>query len=175
MMSNETELLAVAGANERAHAQQYLTFALGGDSYAAGISAIREILEVPSLTRVPLVPAFVRGVINLRGSVVPVIDLAVRLGLQSTAIDRRTCVAVVEDRAAGSPGQTLGVVIDSVQEILEIAEHEIEPAPALGTRIDPAFMRGVAKVNGRLQVVLDFGRVLAQDELAQIVTAHAAA
>jgi purine-binding chemotaxis protein CheW len=175
MLSTEFEQSALASATARAGTQQYLTFVLGGDSYAAGINSIREILEVPSLTRVPLVPAFVRGVINLRGSVVPVIDLAARLGLTSTAIDRRTCVAVVEDRGEGGSGQTLGVVIDSVQEILEIAEHEIEPAPSLGTRIDPAFMRGVAKVNGRLQVVLDFGRVLAPEELAQLVTAHAAA
>jgi purine-binding chemotaxis protein CheW len=175
MLSTEFEQTALASASARAGTHQYLAFALGGESYAAAISSIREILEVPSVTRVPLVPDFVRGVINLRGSVVPVIDLALRLGLSSTAIDRRTCVAVVEDRAEGGSGQTLGVVIDSVQEILEIAEQEIEPAPALGTRIDPAYMRGVAKINGRLQVVLDLGRVLAQEELARLVTAHSAA
>jgi len=170
MLSTDAEQSALRAAAPGAGHSQYLTFALGADSCAAAIGSIREILEVPSLTRVPLVPGFVLGVINLRGAVVPVIDLAARLGLGGTSIGRRTCVAVVECGAERG-AQTLGVIIDSVHAILEIADADIGPAPGLGTRIDPAFLRGVARLPGGLQVVLDLGRVLAQDELAQLVAA----
>jgi purine-binding chemotaxis protein CheW len=167
-------------------AHQYLTFALGNDSYAAAIRAIREILEVPPLTVVPMVPGFVRGVINLRGAVVPVIDLAARFELGQTVLARRTCVVVVEvagdegaEDAANAPGptgrQVLGILVDAVHEVQEIAEADVAPAPSLGTRIHPNFLCGMAKVNGRLLGVLNLARILAQQELSQLVRDHIAA
>jgi purine-binding chemotaxis protein CheW len=151
--------------------RQYLTFALGSESYAAAIDAIREIIEVPPLTAVPMTPSFVRGVINLRGAVVPVIDLANRFAIGDTPIARRTCVVVVEV-AAEEGTQVLGVLVDAVHEVLDIAAGDVEPAPALGTRIHPEFIAGMARVAGRLMVVLDLGRVLAQGELASLVAGH---
>jgi len=186
MISSRPETEAVAKASTLAtvgQIQQYLTFALGKESYAAAIDAIREILEVPTLTSVPLVPPFVRGVINLRGAVVPVIDLSTRFELGRTELARRTCVVVVEvtandggedSKEVHNDGerQVLGVLVDAVHEVLEIPTAEIEPAPTLGTSIHPDFMRGMAKVNGRLLVVLNLGRILAQQELAKLVAGH---
>lgn len=175
MHSTREEITAVASAGVSAAPHQYLTFAVGSESHAARIDAIREILEVPSLTVVPLMPAFVRGVINLRGAVVPVIDLAARIERGATEIGRRSCVVVVEVGGEHGAPLVLGVLVDAVHEVLDIAGSDIEPAPALGTRIDARFIRGMAKVAKRLIVVLDLGRVLAQDELAQMVAAHAPA
>ncbi|HUN91088.1 MAG TPA: chemotaxis protein CheW [Burkholderiaceae bacterium] len=170
---------AAHGADAAASQRQFLVFALGAEAYAAPIDAVREILEVPALTRVPLMPRFVRGVINLRGAVVPVLDLASRLELASTPIGRRTCVVVVEveagedgDASAASSGarpQVLGVLVDTVHEVIDIAPTQIEPAPAVGARIDPQFIAGMAKVGGRFLVVLDLGRALAQRELARLI------
>ncbi len=184
MMTSQAEIQAVGLAEVRvgAPAQQYLTFALGNESYAAPIQVIREILEVPSLTVVPMVPAFVRGVINLRGAVVPVIDLASRFELGRTELARRTCVVVVEVAEPGAQGsvhvhadaerQVLGVLVDAVHEVQEIADADVEPTPSLGTRIHPDFLSGMAKVNGQLVGVLDMGRVLAQQDLARLVSGH---
>jgi purine-binding chemotaxis protein CheW len=176
-------------AGEAGPARQYLTFAVGSECFAAAIQAIREILEVPPLTVVPRVPPFVRGVINLRGAVVPVIDLASRFDLGHTELARRTCVVVVEVAAgpdtaeAGEEGrgargatrQVLGLLVDAVHEVQEIAEDDVEPTPALGTHIDPEFLGGMARVNGQLMGVLDLGRVLQQQELARLVARHLAA
>ncbi len=180
MNTNETEVAAVAAGAAPAgtlvpSTHQFLTFAIGNESYAAQIDSIREILEVPSLTVVPLMPGFVRGVINLRGAVVPVIDLAARLDQGATEIGRRSCVVVVEVTVESHAPLVLGVLVDAVHEVLDIAGSDIEPTPAIGTRIDPRFIRGMAKVAKRLIVVLDLGRVLAQDELAQMVATHATA
>lgn len=188
MISSRPENEALAHANARAAAgqlQQYLTFALGSESYAAAIDSIREILEVPPLTVVPLVPEFVRGVINLRGSVVPVIDLSSRFELGRTQIARRTCVVVIETggesaedgRDPDGPGerQILGVMVDAVHEVVEIAAGQVEPTPMMGTCIHPDFIRGMAKVNGRHLVVLSLGKALAQARLAALVESHLAA
>lgn len=186
MISSRPEVEALSHASAVAAAGQtlqYLTFAVGGESYAAAISAIREIIEVPALTAVPLVPSFVRGVINLRGAVVPIIDLATRFEGAQTELSRRTCVVVVEVPAyesgkevregqANGEGYVVGVLVGAVHEVLEIRASDIEPAPRLGTSIDPDFICGVAMVSGRLLVVLNLGRVLAQQELASLIEQH---
>jgi len=174
--SSEFNAVAAAAARSRRAAdvvsRQFLTFALGNESYAAAIDAIREIIEVPALTAVPMTPPFVRGVINLRGAVVPVIDLANRFAIGATEIARRTCEVVVEVRGQDDATQVLGVLVDAVHEVIDIAGGDVEPAPSLGTRIHPEFINGMAKVGGRLMVVLDLGRVLAQGELAALVAGH---
>lgn len=153
--------------------QQYLTFSLGEEMFAIGILAIREILEYGQLTEVPMTPPFIRGVINLRGAVVPVIDLSVRFGRQARAVSKRTCIVIIEIEVAGShdadgPRQTqqMGVVVDAVSEVLEIAPTEIEPPPAFGARIRTDFIRGMGKVAGKFVVILDVARVLSLDEVA---------
>ena len=114
--------------------QQYLTFVLGGETYAMGILTIKEIIEYGNITEIPRMPDFIRGVINLRGAVVPVIDLAARFGKRVTNITRRTCIVIVEV-ANGEETQDIGVMVDTVNEVLDIPDNEIEPAPAFGAII----------------------------------------
>jgi purine-binding chemotaxis protein CheW len=155
-----------------AQGRQYLTFALGSEVFAADIVSIREIIEYRAPTPVPMVPAMVRGIINLRGQVVPVIDLAVRFGRDSRPVTRRTCIVIVE--TAGEH-DSIGVVVDGVNEVLEIADAHIEPAPSFGAKLRNDFIRGMGKVGDRFVVVLDIEHVLSQDELAMLSESPAAA
>lgn len=142
---------------------QYLTFMLGGEVFALGILQVKEIIEYRGLTEVPMMPACVRGVINLRGAVVPVIDPLARFGRPSSAVTKRSCIVIVETEAAGER-QVVGVVVDAVNEVLEIAPADIEPAPAFGARIRSDFIRGMGKVKERFVILLDADQVLVLDE-----------
>lgn len=147
--------------------QQYLTFSLGQEMFAVGILNIREIIEYGSVTTVPMMPTFVRGVINLRGSVVPVIDLAARFGRPPCEITRRSCIVIVELESEGER-QELGVVVDAVSEVLEIPDTEIEPAPAFGAKIRTDFIAGMGKVNDHFVILLNMNNVLAVEEIAML-------
>jgi len=152
--------------------RQYLRFALGDGVYAVPIDAVREILELSPATALPMMPAFVRGVMNLRGAVVPVIDLAARFGLPPIETGRRTCIVVVEVEALDDDGtapQVLGLMVDAVHEVLESDADSLEEAPTLGTRIAPHFISGIARSRGAMVTVLDLPRALEGDELARIV------
>lgn len=144
---------------------QYLTFTLRREMYAIGILAIKEILEYGRVTTVPLTPSFIRGVINLRGSVVPVVDLSARFGGEASEITKRSCVVIVEV-ANGEGKLDIGVVVDAVSEVLEIPESEIEPPPAFGAKIRTDFIQGMGKVDGRFVILLDVNRVLSVEELS---------
>ncbi len=160
-------LLASAG-----DANQYLTFSLAGEMYAVGILNVKEIIEYGGLTGIPMMPAFVRGVINLRGAVVPVIDLAVRFGGHETEVQKRTCnviVEVVQDDAR----HDLGIMVDAVSEVLEIPARDIEPPPSFGAKIRAEFIAGMGKVDGRFVIILDIQRVLSATELAAVTGAAA--
>ncbi len=159
-----------SGAGALTH--QYLTFVLGGELFAIGILAVKEIIEYTSVTEVPLMPAFLRGVINLRGSVVPVIDLSVRFGRAAGAVSRRTCIVIVETQMAGER-RDIGVIVDSVNAVLEFPAAEIAPAPAFGANIRTDFIQGMAKVDGKFVILLDVDHVLALEELEQAVEACA--
>lgn len=158
---------------EQAHAEvgadtnqnQFLTFALGGEVYAIEILSIREIIDYGNLTAVPMMPAFIRGVINLRGSVVPVVDLAARFDGESAEITKRTGIIIIEV-ADGETTMNIGAVVDSVNEVLEIPPGDIEPSPSFGTRIRTDFIRGMGKVDGKFLVLLDVASVLSVDELS---------
>jgi len=147
--------------------QQYLTFSLGEEMFAATIRQVREIIEYTNVTTVPMMPHFVKGVINLRGKVVPVIDLAARFGRAATGLHRRSCIVVVEVEHDGAE-QELGVVVDAVSEVLEIPASEIEPAPAFGARIRADFIGGMGKIDGRFVILLDMKRVLAEREMEML-------
>ncbi|WP_342593316.1 chemotaxis protein CheW [Ramlibacter agri] len=136
-------------------AEPYLSFQLGADMYAVGILSVREIIEYPELTPVPMAPAAVRGVINLRGAVVPVVDPQVRFGKPASAPGRRTCIVIVETTLADGSARTAGVVVDAVSEVVDIAAEDIEPPPTFGTRLRTELLRGVAKVRGRFVILLD--------------------
>jgi len=155
--------IATAG-NE---AQQYLTFALGGEMFAVGILNVREIIEYGNLTEIPMMPPFIRGVINLRGAVVPVIDLAARFGGKNSEVQRRTCIVIVEMRVNDAK-QELGIMVDAVSEVLEIPPSEIEPPPSFGARIRSDFIAGMGKVDGKFVIILEMQRVLSVDEMVQL-------
>ncbi|MBS1210122.1 MAG: chemotaxis protein CheW [Proteobacteria bacterium] len=146
--------------------QQYLTFSLGGELFAISIISIREIIENSKITTIPLVPSFIRGVINLRGAAVTVIDLAVRFGKAAAAVTRRTCIVIIEITVPHlTVPQQMGIVVDAVSEVLEISAADIEPPPAFGGRIRGDFISGMAKINGQFVVLLEVDRILSFDEV----------
>lgn len=152
---------------------QYLTFMLGGEMYAIGILNIKEIIEYGQPTEVPMMPDYVRGVINLRGRVVPVIDLLPRFGRSSTTVSKRTCIVIIDVETEGDlegERQDIGIVVDSVSEVLQIPASEIEPPPAFGAKIRADFIAGMGKINGRFVIILNVNRVLSVEELAMLAT-----
>jgi purine-binding chemotaxis protein CheW len=148
---------------------QFLTFMLGEDRYAVGILHIKEIIEYGSLATVPMMPDCVRGVINLRGAVVPVMDLSARFGRGQSVIGKRSCIVIVE--AGGEEKQVLGMLVDAVNAVVEIGGEDIEPAPSFGTRIRPDFIAGMGKYNGRFVILLDIERVLSSEEIVDMARA----
>lgn len=146
---------------------QYLTFTLGGEMFAVGILNVKEIIEYGSLTEIPMMPAFIRGVINLRGSVVPVIDLTARFGGQQTVIGKRTCIVIVEIQDEDTR-HDIGVIVDAVSEVLEIPTSEIEPPPSFGARIRADFIFGMGKVAGKFVILLNLENVLSVEEIASL-------
>ncbi len=155
-----TEVVDGAEAQE----QQYLTFMLRGEVFAIGILAIKEIIEYGKLTEVPRMPEFIRGVINLRGAVVPVVDLAARFGKDTTDIGRRTCIVIIE--VANDDGtQVIGVMVDAVNAVVEIPQSEIEAAPSFGAKIRTDFIQGMGKLDGNFVIILNVDKVLSANEL----------
>ena len=149
--------------------KQYLTFMLGGEMFSISILSIKEIIWYANLTEVPMMPACIRGVINLRGAVVPVMDLSNRFGKPSTPVVKSTCIVIIEVPTANEgEHQAMGVVVDSVQAVLEIPVSEIEPAPSFGAKIRPDFIEGIAKVNGKFVILLNVNRVLSMQEVSQM-------
>jgi purine-binding chemotaxis protein CheW len=146
---------------------QYLTFALGGEMFAVGILNVKEIIEYGHLTEIPMMPAFIRGVINLRGSVVPVIDLSARFGGKVTELSRRTCIVIVEV-ADEDTRHDIGIMVDAVSEVLDIPGSEIEPPPSFGAKIRADFIFGMGKVAGTFVIILNINKVLSVDEIAQL-------
>ena len=152
-------------------ARQFLTFRLGDELFGMDLSKTREVIEFSGVTNVPLMPEFLRGVINLRGEVVAVIDLAVRLGRKPIEIKKRTCVVVVEMTYEGREF-TLGLLADAVSEVTEIDNDAIEEAPAFGAKIRADFIEGIAKKDGQFIVLLDPEHTLSLKELAKLVEAQ---
>ena len=144
---------------------QYLTFLLAGEMFGVGILNVKEIIEYGNLTEIPMMPAFIRGVINLRGSVVPVIDLAARFGGKSTEVGRRTCIVIVEV-ADEEMHHDIGIMVDAVSEVLEIPAGDIEPPPSFGARIRADFIFGMGKVAGKFVILLAIDKVLSVEEIA---------
>ncbi|WNG16972.1 chemotaxis protein CheW [Cystobacter fuscus] len=151
---------------------QYLGFSLAGETYAIELLRIREIIEHVPITRVPGMPSAVLGVINLRGRVVPVVDLAVKMGLGPRPITRWTCFVVVEAMMDGER-TTLGLLADSVSEVLDLAPDDVEPPPAFGTRAPVDYLRGMGRQEQRFILLLDLDRMLSSAELLGLVGAAA--
>ena len=143
---------------------QYLTFKLADEVYALDISKVREVLEFTSVTKVPRTPEFMRGVINLRGGVVPVVDMRLKFGMSRTEKSINTCVVIVEIEVDGEK-TVLGAMVDSVQEVIELEPAQIEPPPKIGLRLKTDFIKGMGKHNEQFLIILDIDRVFSTDEL----------
>lgn len=169
-IATTTEQLPATTASKIPAAGQYLTFVLDGEIYAFGILNIKEIIDYGNLTEVPMMPPFVRGVINLRGRVVPVVDLSARFGKGHTQIAKRTGIIIVETAPDSEDGaqQDIGIIVDAVNEVVDINQQQIEPPPSFGTGIRPDFITGMAKRNDRFVILLNVDRVLSVEEMVNL-------
>jgi purine-binding chemotaxis protein CheW len=149
--------------NDAPNQRQYLTFFLADEQYAVGVLSVKEIIEYGIVTRVPTTPSYVRGVINLRGSVVPVIDLAVKFGLTAVPVSRRTCIVIMETTLLGEK-VVMGIVADAVSQVIQFSSQDIEPAPAFGTSVRLEYLEGMAKLGTKFVLILNMDRVFAADD-----------
>jgi len=150
---------------------QYLTFRLEEEIFALDISKVREVLDFTGITKVPRTPDFMRGVINLRGSVVPVVDMRLKFGMTRTERTVNTCIIIVEISLDGDT-TVLGALADSVQEVLDLEPGQIEPAPRIGTRLRTEFIRGMGKRDEQFVIILDIDRIFSVDELSLVQEAE---
>lgn len=146
---------------------QYLTFKLGDEVFALDISQVREVLDFTTVTKVPRTPEFMRGVINLRGSVVPIVDMRLKFGMSKTEKTVNTCMIIVEIVLDGER-LIVGALADSVQEVIELDPGQIEPPPRIGTKLDTEFIRGMGKRDENFIIILEVDKIFSTDEL-QIV------
>lgn len=144
--------------------QQYLTFLLGDELFSLDIAKVHEVLDYTLITRVPRTPAYMQGVINLRGRVVPVVDLRLLFGMPPTSVSVNTCIIIVE-AAVNSEPVVLGLLADAVQEVLELDPETIKPAPRIGTKLDSRFIKGMGRQGERFLIILDIDRVFSADDL----------
>ncbi|MCF8120008.1 MAG: chemotaxis protein CheW [Deltaproteobacteria bacterium] len=166
-MAELTETMDQAVKAMKEQEGKYLTFSMADEEYGIGILKIKEIIGMMTITSVPRTPAFVKGVINLRGQVIPVVDLRLRFGMEEIDYTDRTCIIVVEIR--GDAGAvTIGIVVDSVSEVLNIKADEIEQTPTFGTRLNTDYILGMAKMEGSVKILLDIDKVLSAEEVAEL-------
>jgi len=147
--------------------EQYLTFNLQKELYGLDIDSVREVLEVTQITKVPQTQEYMRGVINVRGHAVPVVDLRLKFGLEQGEMTVDTCIIIVEVRIDGE-SIILGLLVDGVEEVLELGQDNIEPPPRFGTRINSRFMKGIGKLEEKFIIILDIQEVFSEDELSDI-------
>ena len=141
---------------------KYLTFALGNEEYSVPVLKVREIIKIMDITAVPQVPEYVKGVVNLRGKVIPVVDLRLKFGFPAQDYTERTCIIVVEV-ALATGARMMGIIVDHVSEVLNVAAEQIEQTPEFGDEIQTDYMKGIAKVQGQVKILLDLDRVLGVD------------
>ena len=161
-MRNEVDDMNMAGVATEQLAGKYLTFALGDEEYGVQVLKVREIIKMMDITSVPQVPRYVKGLVNLRGKVIPVVDLRLKFSFPAYGYTERTCIIVVEVALTTSTVM-MGIVVDAVSEVLTIAAADIEQTPEFGERVTTDYMKGVAKVKGTVKILLDLDRVLGTD------------
>lgn len=159
---------------EMVERQQYLTFLLSGEECAISILKVREIIEYDTVTTVPKMPAWVRGVINLRGAVVPVVNLAGKFGMQERPVSKTTCIVIVEAQFEGQES-IVGLITDAVSQVLELSPEDIQPVPDFGTRVKMDYLLGMAQLGRKFALLLDVDKVLTTEELHDLrkVSAYA--
>ena len=149
---------------------KYLTVGLANEAYGIAVLKVREIIRMLKITPVPQMPAFVKGVINLRGRVIPIVDLRVKFGLEA-AFTERTCIVVVQVRPPSGQIIQMGLIVDCVEEVIHLTDQEIEPTPEFGTKVDTSYLLGLAKVKGQVKTLLDIDKVVAPEAVQQIAAA----
>jgi len=159
----KAEECSIARATSSARPGKYLTFVLGGESYGIGIQQVREIIRPTAITPIPQMPAHIKGVINLRGKIIPVLDLRAKFGLAATTCHDRSCIVVVQVKATGLPDALAGLLVDAVDEVIHLAEQDIEPTPDFGRRLDAGLLLGIAKVKQTVKMLLDLDRLMADE------------
>ncbi len=162
-MSKADKSVNVADVDKSVEAGKYLTFALADEEYGLEILQVREIIGLIDITSVPKMPDFVKGVVNLRGKIIPVIDLRLKFGMQAVEYSRETCIIVLSIR-----NNLVGVIVDNVCEVLDIEQDRIEPAPSFGININTDFIMGMGKVEGAVVILLDIEKVMTQEDLSMI-------
>jgi purine-binding chemotaxis protein CheW len=151
-------------------AGKYLTVVLANEAYGIAVTKVREIIRLQKITPVPQMPEFVKGVINLRGRVIPVIDLRVKFGLPAEFAER-TCIVVVQVKLVGDGTVHMGLIVDSVEEVVNLPAEDIEPTPDFGARLDTSYLLGMAKVKGAVKTLLDIDRVIAPETVQALAGA----
>jgi len=151
-------------ATEKTEASQFLTFGLGDDVFAIDVVMAKEVLDFAEVTRVPQTPDYMLGVINLRGSVVPVIDMRLKFGMEDREKTRDSCIIVVEVNVDGE-AITVGALADSVQEVMDMTESQIEPPPRIGTKLNTEFIKGMGNLGEKFVIILDINKVFSADDL----------
>ena len=154
-----------AASSHSSLAGKYLTFALADEAYGIPVLKVREIITMLHITMVPQMPAYVKGVINLRGKVIPVIDLRTKLGLPETELTDNNCIVVVQISGQGGDVKHIGLIVDAVEEVANVAAEDIEPAPDFGGSIHVEYILGMAKVKGAVKGLLEIDKVIAADEI----------
>lgn len=157
--------------NHSALTGKYLTVVLDNEAYGIAVLKVREIIRMQKITSVPQMPEFVKGVINLRGRVIPVIDLRIKFGLRAE-IAERTCIVVVQVQVTVGNVVQMGLIVDSVEEVAQLTANEIEPTPEFGARVDTTYLLGLAKVKGAVKTLLDIDRVVSPDTVERIAQAQ---
>jgi purine-binding chemotaxis protein CheW len=170
-----TATLEPRNANQRAVAAKYLTFTLAGESYGLGVLRIREIIRLQPTTPVPQMPDYVKGVINLRGKIIPIIDLRIKFGLSKITDTDQTCIVVVQVSLPGRENVLMGLIVDGVEEVINLSASDIEEAPDFGAKLHTDYILGMAKVKGVVKTLLDIDKVVGADTLKQVASqAHEA-
>ena len=153
------------------NAGKYLTFMLGHESYGISVLKVREIIRIMDITSVPQMPPYVKGVINLRGKVVPVIDLRIKFALANAESSERTCIVVVQVKTVSAASAFMGFIVDGVEEVVNFGANEIEPTPDFGSKLDTDYILGMAKVRGKVKTLLDIDCVLTSEATEQLTQA----
>ncbi|MGV8056853.1 MAG: chemotaxis protein CheW [Smithellaceae bacterium] len=170
MERDETKIMDQAIQNMTDRGGKYLTFSLAGEEYGIGILKVKEIIGLMTITPIPQTPQHIKGVINLRGKVIPVVDLRLKFGIEAMDYTERTCIIVVEI-ASGPSKISMGIVVDSVSEVLNIKAAEIEDTPNFGTRLETAYILGMAKIGQSVKILLDIDKVMSSKEIEQFAAA----
>jgi len=167
-ISAKTLMEATVETTTTAKAGKYLTFILGDEYYGIPVLKVREIIRLVPITLVPQMPEFIKGVVNLRGKIIPVVDLRLRFQLPNVQDTERTCIVVVQVAMAGRNHTAMGLIVDAVEEVINIAPGDIEETPDFGTKLDTEYLLGMAKVKGKVKALLDIDRVIAADALSHV-------